>query len=99
MNLDRTAGLEDFAWRQGIVISHTCGGILWHIAVIASEAKLSIITSCMGKIDCFAARVVTRDVVPAKADIQYAAAYRFHHCCLWNTGSPAFAFAGDDDQI
>ena len=21
-------------------------------------------------------------------DIQYAAAYRFNHCCLWNTGSP-----------
>ena len=27
--------------------------------------------------------------------IQYAAAFRFNHCCLWNTGSPAFA--GDDD--
>src|SRR6478609_375616 len=29
-------------------------------------------------------------VIPAKAGIQYAAAYRFNHCCLWNTGSPAF---------
>ena len=28
-------------------------------------------------------------VIPAKAGIQYAAAYRFNHCCLWNTGSPA----------
>jgi hypothetical protein len=35
--------------------------------------------------------------MPAKAGIQYAAAYRFHHCCLWDTGSPAFA--GDDDRI
>jgi len=22
--------------------------------------------------------------MPAKAGIQYAAAYRFHHCCLWD---------------
>jgi len=29
--------------------------------------------------------------------IQYAAAYRFNHCCLWNTGSPACA--GDDDWM
>jgi hypothetical protein len=28
--------------------------------------------------------------------IQYAAACRFHHDCLWNTGSPAFA--GDDSK-
>ena len=35
--------------------------------------------------------------MPAKAGIQYAAAYQFHHCCLWDTGSPAFA--GDDDRI
>jgi len=27
--------------------------------------------------------------------IQYAAASRFYSCCLWNTGSPAFA--GDDE--
>ena len=33
--------------------------------------------------------------MPAKAGIQYAAAYRFHRLLLWNTGSPAFA--GDDD--
>jgi len=26
---------------------------------------------------------------PRKRGIQYAAAYRFNHCCLWNTGSPA----------
>jgi hypothetical protein len=32
---------------------------------------------------------------PAHAGIQYAAAPRFHHQCLWNTGSPAFA--GDDE--
>jgi len=31
---------------------------------------------------------------PRRRGIQYAAAYRFHHCCLWNTGSSAFA---DDD--
>jgi hypothetical protein len=36
-----------------------------------------------------------KTVIPAKAGIQYAAAYRFNHCCLWDTGSPAFA--GDDD--
>jgi hypothetical protein len=35
-------------------------------------------------------------VIPAHAGIQYAAAYRFHHCRLWNTGSPAFA--GDDSK-
>ena len=29
--------------------------------------------------------------------IQYAAASRFNHRCLWNTGSPAFA--GDDDGM
>ena len=38
--------------------------------------------------------------------IQYAAAHRFYHCCLWNTGSPAFRLrslsfggqvAGDND--
>ncbi len=28
--------------------------------------------------------------------IQYAAAYRLNHTCLWNTGSPAFA--GDDSH-
>ncbi len=33
-------------------------------------------------------------VIPAQAGIQYAAAYRFNHNRLWNTGSPAFA--GDD---
>jgi hypothetical protein len=37
-------------------------------------------------------------VVIARLDraIQYAAAYRFKHACLWNTGSPAFA--GDDNR-
>ena len=30
-------------------------------------------------------------VIPAKAGIQYAAASRFYHRRLWNTGSPAFA--------
>ncbi|MEH2532509.1 hypothetical protein V1277_001110 [Bradyrhizobium sp. AZCC 1588] len=53
--------------------------------------------------DCFVApllamtgkyRNATTTVIPAKAGIQYAAAYPFDHCCLWNTGSPAFA--GDD---
>ena len=34
-------------------------------------------------------------VIPAKAGIQYAAAFRFYHFFLWDTGSPAFA--GDDD--
>jgi hypothetical protein len=33
-------------------------------------------------------------VIPAKAGNPYAAASRSDHCCLWNTGSPAFA--GDD---
>jgi hypothetical protein len=32
---------------------------------------------------------------PRRRGIQYAAAYQFHHCCLWNTGSSAFA---DDDS-
>jgi len=30
-------------------------------------------------------------VIPAHAGIQYAAAYRFNHWRLWNTGSPAQA--------
>jgi hypothetical protein len=30
-------------------------------------------------------------VIPAKAGIQYAAASRLNHVCLWNTGSPVFA--------
>ena len=25
---------------------------------------------------------------PREGGTQYAAAYRFNHCCLWNTGSP-----------
>jgi hypothetical protein len=33
--------------------------------------------------------------MPAEAGIQYTAAYRFNHCCLWSTGSSAFA---DDDR-
>ena len=32
---------------------------------------------------------------PRMRGIQYAAAYRFNHWRLWNTGSPAFA--GDDN--
>jgi hypothetical protein len=38
----------------------------------------------------------TQPVIPAKAGIQYAAACRFGHCGLWDTGSPAFA--GDDSR-
>ena len=38
----------------------------------------------------------TRPVIPAKAGIQYAAACRFSHCGLWDTGS--LAFAGDDSR-
>ena len=50
--------------------------------------------------DCFAALAMTlkylrRTSSPAKAGNQYAAAYQLHHCCLWNTGSSAFA---DDDD-
>ena len=33
---------------------------------------------------------------PRMRAIQYAAAHRFKHSCLWNTGSPAFA--GDDTE-
>ncbi|WP_212436536.1 hypothetical protein, partial [Bradyrhizobium liaoningense] len=29
--------------------------------------------------------------------IQYAAAFRLNHCCLWNTGLPAFA--GNDSEF
>ena len=28
-------------------------------------------------------------VIPREGGIQYAAACRFNHCCLWNAGSPA----------
>src|SRR4051812_36403341 len=46
--------------------------------------------------DCFArndGKTSTQHtiVIPAKAGIQYAAAFRFYHFGLWNTGSPAFA--------
>jgi hypothetical protein len=44
--------------------------------------------------DTVAARQI---VIPAKAGIQYAVAYRFHHWHLWNTGSSASA--DDDDGI
>jgi hypothetical protein len=40
---------------------------------------------------------VHRRHTPRMRGIQYAAASRFNHGCLWNTGSPAFA--GDDSQI
>ncbi|PJG50574.1 hypothetical protein CVM73_35575 [Bradyrhizobium forestalis] len=33
---------------------------------------------------------------PRKRGMQYAAASRLNHNCLWNTGSPAFA--GDDSE-
>jgi hypothetical protein len=36
---------------------------------------------------------ITATVIPAKAGIQYAAAYRFFHQRLWDTGSPT----GDGD--
>src|SRR6266436_2882192 len=36
-------------------------------------------------------------VMPAKAGIQYAAAFRFNHRRLWNTGSSAFADDDDDE--
>ena len=29
--------------------------------------------------------------IPRRRDIQYAAASRFDHCCLWNTGSPGLS--------
>ena len=38
---------------------------------------------------------VTTFVIPEHAGIQYAAALRFNHRCLWNTGSSVFA---DDDS-
>jgi hypothetical protein len=33
-------------------------------------------------------RNIPTTVIPAQAGIQYAAAYRFNHYGLWNTGSP-----------
>ncbi|MBT1509782.1 hypothetical protein KIP88_04645 [Bradyrhizobium sp. SRL28] len=53
--------------------------------------------------DCFAALAMTvkyrsatqRIVILAKAGIQYAAAYRFNHCCLWILGQPVKP--GDDN--
>jgi hypothetical protein len=54
--------------------------------------------------DCFVASLLAMteeraklptSVIPAQAGIQYAAAYRFNHRRLWNTGSSAFA---DDDS-
>jgi hypothetical protein len=34
---------------------------------------------------------------PSLTGIQYSAASRFEHCCLWNTGSPGQA--GDDNEL
>jgi hypothetical protein len=51
--------------------------------------------------DCFATLAMTAKlhefVMPAKADIQYAAAYRFNHWRLWNTQCAIAHKAGDDD--
>jgi hypothetical protein len=49
-----------------------------------------------GKLDCFAPLAMTEReadlpapvVIPAKAGIQYAAAYRFNHCYLWILDRP-----------
>jgi len=46
--------------------------------------------------ECGAASNLTTAVIPAQAGTQYAAAFRFNHRRLWNTGSPAFA--GDDSR-
>jgi hypothetical protein len=35
-----------------------------------------------------------RAVIPAKAGIQYTAAYRLNHWRLWNTGTRAYRFSG-----
>jgi 5-formyltetrahydrofolate cyclo-ligase family len=41
--------------------------------------------------------ILSRSHAPRRRDIQYAAAARFKHWRLWNTGSPAFA--GDDSRV
>jgi hypothetical protein len=38
--------------------------------------------------------IVIPIVIPAKAAIQYAAAFQLYHRRRWNTGSPAFAGDG-----
>jgi len=69
---------------------------------MASEAKQSI-PPHEERMDCFVASAPRNDVdgdalltavIPAHAGIQYAAASRFYHHRLWNTGSPGQA--GDD---
>jgi hypothetical protein len=70
---------------------------------IATHSQERFVANCSDFKLCFRGRRCERSnpfatqqiVIPAKAGIQYAAAYRFNHCCLWNTGSPAFA--GDDN--
>jgi hypothetical protein len=41
-------------------------------------------------------KFITAVIVRLDRTIQYAAASRFYHQRVWNTGSPAF-FAGDDE--
>ena len=87
-------------------ISHTCGGVRYAAAHLRHcERSEAIHLAACGGMDCFVASAPRNDVevippheivITAKAGIQYAAACRFNHCCLWNTGSPAYA--GDDTE-
>jgi hypothetical protein len=73
-------------------------------AVVIASASEAIHAATREKLDCFVADAPRNDgqelasataVIPAKAGIQYAAAYPFHRRRLLNTGSSAFA---DDDN-
>jgi hypothetical protein len=71
----------------------------WHIAILPEDEKYHKASSGLcHRVLCEAIRRSYNFTVVARLDraIQYAAAYRFNHCCLWNTGSPAFA--GDDSK-
>ena len=52
-------------------------------------------SACIVALFCHCERSEAIHGAKERMDSSYAAAYRFNHCCLWNTGSPAFA--GDDN--
>src|SRR5258705_3929017 len=54
-----------------------------HLTALA-QRKLQAANWCEG----YASVAPWKNVIPAKAGIQYAAASRLNHRCRWNTGSP-----------
>ena len=67
------------------------GGLAGGCVNIKADSRSRNCHSFAGAECCELFRIQTA----VEGGIQYAAAYRLNHCCLWNTGSSAFA---DDDD-